>query len=325
MIGNYLDLVIIFYLLISFLGGIRKKNSDLLLALFSVLMGLGLAFLTFRFTAQLIGSNFQVAIAYANVVGFFLNTVIFKILLALIFGKLLEKTGVNTESANLFNRRLTGALLSLVYGLVTIFVMFSIFMSLTLPGFMTAQLEGSRFGSFIKSDPLKVNGRFEEVFGELLKTALNDFSFLTIKTGTEEKVDLGFKALEVTEDAQAEEKMLVMVNNERTMRGLNSLTMNEEARRAARDYGKYLFKNGIFSHTDLEGKGPADRLKNYDITFTMAGENLAYAPGLEEAHQGLMDSKGHRENILHPFFSRVGIGVIDGGSYGMIFVQEFLD
>ena len=325
MIGNYIDLIIIFYLLLSFLGGMRKKNSDLLLALFSVLVGLGLAFLTFRFTAQFIGSNFQLASAYANVVGFFLNTIIFKILLAIIFGKLFEKTGINTESTNLFNRRLTGALLSLVYGLVTIFVMFSIFMSLTLPGFMTAQLEGSRFGNFIKSDPMKANARFEEVFGGLLKAALSDLSFLAIKTGTEEKVDLGFKALEVTEDAQAEEKMLVMVNNERTTRGLKPLTMNEEARKAARDYGKYLFKNGIFSHTDLEGKGPADRLKNYDVTFTMAGENLAYAQGLEEAHQGLMDSKGHRENILHPFFSRVGIGVIDGGSYGMIFVQEFLD
>jgi len=325
MVGNFIDLIIVFYLVIVILGGIRRKNSDLIPALFSVSMGLALSFLTFRFTSGLIGDNFQIANAYANVVGFFLNTIIFKLLLGYFFGILFVMSGVNFESDNLFLRRLVGVMLSLSYGLMTVFVMLSIFTALTLPGMMTAQLEKSTFGNFVKGDPIKANGRFEEVFGQMLRTALNDFSFMSIKTGSEEKIDLGFKSLEVTEDAAEEERMLVMVNKERESRGLKLLTMNEEARQAARDYGKYLFENGVFSHIDLEGKGPAERLKNYDITFVMAGENLAYAPGLEEAHQGLMNSKGHRENILHPFFGRVGIGVIDGGSYGKIFVQEFLD
>lgn len=325
MAGNFIDLIIIFYLIIAVLGGIRRKNAELLLSLFSVTMGLALSFLTFRFTAELIGDNFQIASTYANVVGFFLNTIIFKLLLAYIFGILLAKSGVDFEGENLALRRTVGALLSLTYGLITVFVMFSIFISLTLPGVMTAQLEKSTFSNFVKSDPIKTNGRFEEVFSQMLKTALSDFNFLKIKTGSEEKVDLGFQTLEVTEDAVEEEKMLEMVNKERILRGLKKLTVDDEARKAARDYGRYLFKNGIMSHIDLEGNGPSERLKNYNITFMIAGENLAYAPGLEEAHQGLMNSKGHRENILHPFFDRVGIGVIDGGSYGKIYVQEFLN
>ena len=43
------------------------------------------------------------------------------------------------------------------------------------------------------------------------------------------------------------------------------------------------------------------------------------------AHVGLMASPGHKENILETAFGRVGIGVIDGGSCGLMFTQEFAD
>ena len=325
MAGNYIDLIIIFYLFLAVLGGIRKKNSDLFLGFLSVSIGLGLSFVTYRFTSQFFAVNFQLARAYSNVLGFFVNAIIFKLLLGYFFQKLYIRSGRHIDPAKVYLRRLLGLFLSLSYGLLAMFFIASVYASLTLPGIMVAQIDGSRFGSFVKSDPLRMNGRFQDVFGGLLTEALDDFSFMGIKTGSQEKVDLGFQTLKVTEDAAAEEKMLEMVNGERTSRGLKALKMDEEARRAARDYGKYLFKTGAFSHIDLEGKGPADRMKNYDITFMMAGENLAYAPNLEEAHNGLMNSQSHRENVLHPFFGRVGIGVIDGGSYGKIYVQEFLD
>jgi len=43
------------------------------------------------------------------------------------------------------------------------------------------------------------------------------------------------------------------------------------------------------------------------------------------AMQGLMNSPGHRANILSPSFHKVGIGVLDAGIYGEMFVQEFTD
>ena len=61
------------------------------------------------------------------------------------------------------------------------------------------------------------------------------------------------------------------------------------------------------------------------VEFFIVGENLAFAPTLEIAHDGLMQSPGHRKNILEEEFERVGIGVIDGGSYGRMFVQVFAD
>jgi len=45
------------------------------------------------------------------------------------------------------------------------------------------------------------------------------------------------------------------------------------------------------------------------VSFRTAGENLALAPTVQIAHTGLMNSPGHRANILHSQFGRVGIGI----------------
>jgi uncharacterized protein YkwD len=99
--------------------------------------------------------------------------------------------------------------------------------------------------------------------------------------------------------------------------------MDEKLQEVARAHGEDMFARGYFAHNTPEGKTPFDRMNEAGIKYVVAGENLALAPNLETAHQGLMDSKGHRENILSTDYGKVGIGVIDGGKYGEIFVQEF--
>ena len=86
-----------------------------------------------------------------------------------------------------------------------------------------------------------------------------------------------------------------------------------------------MFQQGYFAHIDPNGVSPFDRMRNGDITFRAAGENLALAPTVDVAHDGLMNSPGHRANILNPAFHRVGIGVADGGMHGKMFTQNFAD
>jgi uncharacterized protein YkwD len=62
-----------------------------------------------------------------------------------------------------------------------------------------------------------------------------------------------------------------------------------------------------------------------NIAFNFAGENLALAPSVDLAMKGLMQSLGHKENILSKDFQKLGVGVIDGGIYGEMFCQEFTD
>jgi uncharacterized protein YkwD len=59
------------------------------------------------------------------------------------------------------------------------------------------------------------------------------------------------------------------------------------------------------------------------VRFLTAGENLAFAPTVASAHEGLMQSPGHRANILRPQFARVGIGIEDGGVHGLMVTEDF--
>ncbi|MBV9988254.1 MAG: hypothetical protein JO301_11270, partial [Chitinophagaceae bacterium] len=59
------------------------------------------------------------------------------------------------------------------------------------------------------------------------------------------------------------------------------------------------------------------------IRYMAAGENLALARTPPMAHTGLMNSPGHRANILNRLYGRVGIGIIDGGRHGLMISQEF--
>jgi uncharacterized protein YkwD len=72
-----------------------------------------------------------------------------------------------------------------------------------------------------------------------------------------------------------------------------------------------------------EGKSPFDRIRKEGIQFSIAGENLALAQNLRLAHGGLMESPSHRANIEHKSFSRVGIGILDGGYNGLMITQLF--
>lgn len=119
--------------------------------------------------------------------------------------------------------------------------------------------------------------------------------------------------------------MLILVNEERQKAGVLPLQKNEGLVIVARGYARDMWERKYFSHFSPEGEDIGDRLDKKGISYSFAGENLALAPTLKTAHSGLMNSKGHRENILEKRFKNVGIGVIDNGIYGKMFVQIFTD
>jgi uncharacterized protein YkwD len=161
---------------------------------------------------------------------------------------------------------------------------------------------------------------FNERFGNKLAATIN---FLTVKQENEERIELGFTTTNVQLREDLENQMLMLVNRERTSRGLRALTINEKAREVARAYSRDMFARGFFSHIDPEGRSPFKRMEEGGVEFIAAGENLALAPTLIQAHTGLMNSPGHRANILTPDYGTVGIGVVDGGPYGLMITQNF--
>ncbi|OGE06220.1 hypothetical protein A2W70_03650 [Candidatus Curtissbacteria bacterium RIFCSPLOWO2_02_41_11] len=117
--------------------------------------------------------------------------------------------------------------------------------------------------------------------------------------------------------------MFEFVNQERIKRGIKPLVWDERLTEVGRSHSKDMFGRGYFSHYSPEGKDVGDRLQDAGIAYTYAGENLALAPDVTRANNGLINSEGHRRNILDPAFEKIGVGAIDGGVYGKMFTQVF--
>lgn len=100
-----------------------------------------------------------------------------------------------------------------------------------------------------------------------------------------------------------------LTNSARIQRELPLLKWDEQTRVTARKHSEDMAENQYFSHTNLAGQSPFDRMNEDGITFYVAGENLAYGQYSSIfAHEGLMNSMGHRENIVKPEFGFLGVG-----------------
>ncbi len=125
-------------------------------------------------------------------------------------------------------------------------------------------------------------------------------------------------------DVSADEQQMVdLVNQEREQAGLAPLTVNDELTEVARVKAQDMIDNQYFAHESPTYGSPFQMMDHFGVTYQTAGENLAGNQTVESAHTSLMNSQGHRENILSNNYSEVGIGVVDGGPYGKMFVQLF--
>lgn len=121
-----------------------------------------------------------------------------------------------------------------------------------------------------------------------------------------------------------EQQMLNLVNKERTSCGLRPLQLDMDLVKIARLKSKDMIDNNYFSHQSPTYGSPFDMMASFGIPYRTAGENIAGSWSVEDAHRNLMNSDGHRKNILNPNFTHIGIGIVDGGPYGKMFTQMFV-
>lgn len=127
-----------------------------------------------------------------------------------------------------------------------------------------------------------------------------------------------------THASNLEQEMLKYVNEARQAEGLAPLQMMPELVDLARLKSKDMIDKNYFDHNSPTYGSPFTMLKNHGINYRTAGENLAGNSSVSDAHKRLMNSPGHRKNILNPSFTHVGIGIVPGGPYGMMFTQIFI-
>ncbi len=136
-----------------------------------------------------------------------------------------------------------------------------------------------------------------------------------------------------------EQQMLDLINAERAKVGVDPLTFNDNLNGASEEHSKWMLQTNTFSHTGPGGNSADQRMEaaGYKLEGNaLAGENIGWqsergAPGLADdvvqVHQGLMDSPGHRANILNPDYKEIGIGIergdfTDGSTFDAIMVTQ---
>jgi len=121
-----------------------------------------------------------------------------------------------------------------------------------------------------------------------------------------------------------ESQMLALVNAERAKAGLHPLALDPDLAKLARLKSADMVTLDYFSHTSPTYGSPFEMMRAAGVSYTYAGENLASASSLALAHEGLMQSPGHRANILRAEFTHIGIGVAEGGGFAYVFTQMFV-
>ena len=165
-----------------------------------------------------------------------------------------------------------------------------------------------------------VEGQLAPIFDPLVQRTMQA---LTVRPETRESLPLAFRVAKATARPELEGRMLELVNAERRAAGLKPVQPDGELVKVARAHSQDMLARGYFAHVSPEGKDLGDRLLQARVRYLSAGENLALAPTLHSAHTGLMRSPGHRANILRPQFGRLGIGILDAGSHGLMVTQAF--
>ncbi|UOR10230.1 CAP domain-containing protein [Halobacillus amylolyticus] len=113
-----------------------------------------------------------------------------------------------------------------------------------------------------------------------------------------------------------EKKVVELTNAERAQEGLAPLELDVELSKVAKDKSLDMQQNDYFSHTSPTYGSPFDMMKQYGIDYTTAGENIAMGQtSPEQVVQGWMNSQGHRENIMNPSFTHIGVGYAEQGNY----------
>ncbi|WP_026694236.1 CAP domain-containing protein [Peribacillus kribbensis] len=121
-----------------------------------------------------------------------------------------------------------------------------------------------------------------------------------------------------------EAQLFDLTNASRVVHGLRPLTWDERIKGTAEKHSDDMAVHNFFDHTNLKGQSPFDRMHNDHIYFSVAGENIAYGQMSSIfAHEGLMNSLGHRENILKPDFERLGVGVAFNSQSQPYYTENF--
>ena len=129
---------------------------------------------------------------------------------------------------------------------------------------------------------------------------------------------------------------LQLVNADRAKAGAAALVFDAELINSARGHSQWMDATNTFSHTGAGGSSAGNRMAAAGYDARGWGENIAYVGGsraetmdradVEQLHANLMNSPGHRANLLKATYKEIGIGLDQGdinGNKAVFVTQNF--
>jgi uncharacterized protein YkwD len=315
---NWVDWLLILIALFSVIMGWQKGFILGIVDLVSWVGSLLAGFFFYGYVANFIDRYITALGVWSAPVAFILTIILARILLSFLFSPILRNTRHTTHESG--TNKALGILPGAVNGFINATIIAALFLIMPLWEGLSQAARESKIANRLAMNVEWVDDRLSPVFDEAVQRSINR---LTVHPESKETVKLNFTVADPEVREDLETRMLQLVNGERAKQGLQPLKADPELTLVARVHSKDMFVKGYFSHVNLEGKTPSDRIQAANVRFITAGENLAYAHTLAIAHNGLMNSPGHRANILSKDYGRVGIGILDGGIYGLMVTQNF--
>jgi uncharacterized protein YkwD len=316
---NLIDIALVVIVLLSALNGWRRGFILGVLDLlgWALVLLAGLRF--YQPLARWLGTHLDLwSEIWDRPFAFVLIATLVIVIIQLLGKALLHRVSKDSHESR-FNRAL-GVLPGLANGLITAALISALFLAIPLNEGLRERARESPTANRLAVYAERLEAKLHPVFAEAVAETLN---LLTVEPDSHERVTLPYKLANPRPRPDLEAKMLTLVNQERATAGLQPLAPDPELTEVARRHSADMFARGYFAHDTPEGLDPFARMRAAGVRYLTAGENLALAPTLQVAHNGLMNSPGHRANILHAQFGRLGIGIMDGGIRGLMVSQEF--
>ncbi|MBF8984847.1 hypothetical protein IZY60_15000, partial [Lutibacter sp. B2] len=123
----------------------------------------------------------------------------------------------------------------------------------------------------------------------------------------------------------SEKQLYTLINQEREKAGLSPVSIDMDVVRAARLKSEDMAKNHYFAHTSPTYGNSREMLKDMNINFSGAAENIAINGSVSRVHSSFMTSSTHKANILSNGWTHVGIGIAKRtNGTGIIVTEIFL-
>ena len=127
------------------------------------------------------------------------------------------------------------------------------------------------------------------------------------------------------EFAAFQKEVVRLVNVERQKQGLGKLSLNAKLSNVATLKSQDMINKNYFDHTSPTYGSPFDMMKQFNISYKTAGENIAKGQKTPaEVVKAWMNSQGHRENILNKNYTEIGIGVAKDANGTLYWTQMFI-